>query len=83
MEQLMAMLEDPSGLPDAVIYQYYKNLLNRKIIINEEIGDSLLETAILPFMEMDSDGSTSYHKSKKQDLPSSFTLWQWPQAWVH
>lgn len=47
----------PKGLPDPVIYQYYKGLLNRKIIINEEIGDGLLETAILPFIEMDNDGS--------------------------
>ena len=47
----------PKGLPDPVIYQYYKGLINRKIIINEEIGDGLLETAILPFIEMDNDGS--------------------------
>lgn len=39
------------------MYQYYKNLLNRKIIINEQIGDGLLETAILPFMEMNEDGT--------------------------
>lgn len=39
------------------MYQYYKNLINRRIIINEQIGDALVETAILPYMEMDSDGS--------------------------
>ena len=47
----------PKGLPDPILYQYYRCLLKRKIIINEEIGDGLLETAIIPFMEMDNDGS--------------------------
>ena len=47
------------SLPDPVNYQYYKNLKNRKIIINEEIGDNLLETATLPFTEMDNDGTGS------------------------
>ena len=46
-----------SSLPDPVTYQYYKNLKNRKIIINEEIGDTLLETATLSFVEMDNDGT--------------------------
>lgn len=46
-----------SGLPNPVMYQYYKQLQKRKIIINEEIGDSLLETAVIPFMEMDNDGT--------------------------
>lgn len=45
------------SLPSPITYQYYKNLLNRKIIINEDISDTLLETAILPFMEMDNDGT--------------------------
>ena len=47
----------PKGLPDPILYQYYKKLKNRTIVINEQIGDGLLETAILPYMEMDSDGS--------------------------
>lgn len=47
----------PTGLPDYTMYQYYKNLKNRKIIINQVIADDLLELAILPFMEMDNDGS--------------------------
>lgn len=45
------------GLPDIVDYQYYKNLEKRRIIINEDIGDTLLETAILPLIDMDNDGS--------------------------
>lgn len=42
---------------DPVTYQYYKNLKNRAIIINDEIMDSILETAVLPLMEMDNDGT--------------------------
>lgn len=56
LDELLATLQ-PKGLPDPIIYQYYKNLLNRKIIINEQIGDGLLETAILPFIEMNEDGT--------------------------
>lgn len=51
---LSDLLGDTS-LPDPVTFQYYKNLSKRRIIINEEIGDDLLEMAILPLMEMDED----------------------------
>ena len=47
----------PTGLPDYTMYQYYKNLKSRRIIINQVIADDLLELAILPFIEMDNDGS--------------------------
>lgn len=56
LEELLAMLK-PKGLPDPIIYQYYNYLQNRKIIVNEQIGDPLLESAILPFIEMNEDGS--------------------------
>ena len=56
LDELLNELQ-PKGLPDPILYQYYKNLLNRKIVINEQIGDALLETAILPFIEMDNDGT--------------------------
>ena len=56
LETLVDALQ-PKSLPDPIMYQYYKNLLKRKIVINETIGDGLLETAILPFIEMDNDGS--------------------------
>ena len=56
LEDIAEVLK-PSGLPDPILYQYYKNLENRKIIINEQIGDGLMETAVLPFMEMDNDGT--------------------------
>ena len=57
LDKLLETALIPQGLPDPVMYQYYSGLTNRKIIINEAIGDSLLETAILPFMEMDNDGT--------------------------
>ena len=57
LEIQLSDLVGDSSLPDPVTYQYYKNLKNRKIIINEEIGDNLLETATLPFIEMDNDGT--------------------------
>ena len=57
LEIPLSDLVGDSSLPDPVTYQYYKQLKNRKIIINEEIGDNLLETATLPFIEMDNDGT--------------------------
>ena len=56
LSELVANLQ-PKGLPDFVLYQYWKNLLNRKIIINEEITKDLIESAVLPYIEMDNDGS--------------------------
>lgn len=46
-------------LPDPIAYQYYKQLQNRKIIINSEINDDLLEGVIIPFMDMDNDGTNN------------------------
>lgn len=45
------------GLPDVVDYQYYVNLQQRKIIVNEAICDTILESAVLPLIKMDNDGS--------------------------
>ena len=56
LDDLIVALQ-PKGLPDTILYQYYRNLCKRKIVINEQIGDGLLESAVLPFMEMDNDGS--------------------------
>jgi ATP-dependent Clp protease protease subunit len=39
------------------MYQYYRNLNERKIIINDEITSSLLEYVITPLIEMDNDGT--------------------------
>lgn len=57
IEVIEYMKLKPQGLPDYTLYQYYKNLEKRRIIINQVIADDLLELAILPFMEMDNDGS--------------------------
>lgn len=56
LDDLSAVLA-PKGLPDPILYRYYKELENRRIIINEPISDILLETAILPLIEMDTDGT--------------------------
>lgn len=48
---------DDTCLPNPVMFQYYKNLKNRKIIINDQIDSSLLETVIIPLLEMDNDGT--------------------------
>lgn len=56
VDEILGGISD-NALPSPVIYQYYKQLRDRRIIINEQIGDSLLETAVIPFMEMDNDGS--------------------------
>lgn len=45
------------SLPDPVLYQYYKNLNDRKIIINEQVTADIVEYAILPLLEMDNDGT--------------------------
>lgn len=56
LEEIVEALK-PTGLPDIVYYQYYKQLQSRKIIINEQISDSIIETAVLPLLDMDNDKS--------------------------
>lgn len=57
MELDLVTLLEEGNLPDPCIYQYYKNLNNRRIIINDQIDSTLLETVILPLIEMDNDGT--------------------------
>ena len=57
MELDLVTLLNDGTLPDPCIYQYYKNLNNRRIIINDQIDATLLETVILPLLEMDNDGT--------------------------
>ena len=45
------------NLPDPAMYQYYNQLQKRRIVINEELGDDLLELAVIPYIDMDNDGS--------------------------
>ena len=56
LEELIGGI-DGSCLPDPTLYTYYKFLTKRQIVINNEIGDDILEMATLPYMEMSSDGS--------------------------
>jgi ATP-dependent protease ClpP protease subunit len=54
INELIAQLQETS---DPVAYQYFKNLNKRTIIINETIDESIVETAVLPLLEMDNDGT--------------------------
>lgn len=50
------ILSSPTELTPAT-YQYYKNLKNRTIIINDQIDSDIVECAMLPLIEMDNDGT--------------------------
>lgn len=56
LEDIAAALK-PTGLPDIIMYQYYKNLEKRTIIINEQITANIVESVMLPLIEMDNDGT--------------------------
>lgn len=38
-------------------YQYYKGIKNRRIIINDQITSDIVESVMLPLIEMDNDGT--------------------------
>ena len=57
LELDLEKLLNGGNLPDPVTYQYYKNLKQRKIIINDAIGAEIVEMVILPLLEMDNDGT--------------------------
>lgn len=50
------LLANPTELSPAT-YQYYKNLKNRTIIINDQITADIVESAMIPLIEMDNDGT--------------------------
>lgn len=52
---LKEMMFGDDVFPSPAMYQYYKNMKNNTIVINSDIDDSILETAILPLMQMDAD----------------------------
>lgn len=55
-EILDELVAEPSNItPD--MYQYWKGLKERRIILNEGISSSVIETVILPLREMDGDGT--------------------------
>lgn len=53
---LEELLGHPTELSPAM-YQYYKGLQNRTIIINEQITPDIVENVMLPLTEMDNDGT--------------------------
>nr|DAN67920.1 MAG TPA: Protease subunit of ATP-dependent Clp protease [Caudoviricetes sp.] len=57
LEVPLAELDLDKTLPSPVMYQYYKNLKDRKIIINEQIGSDIVENVMIPLLEMDNDGT--------------------------
>lgn len=48
-----------SGLSPEM-YQYYKGLESNRIIINDEINESLVEYAVLPLLQMDEDENVKH-----------------------
>ena len=42
---------------DPTTYQYFKGLQERRIVFNDEVDDRIVESVMLPLMEMDNDGS--------------------------
>lgn len=57
LDELLEILGTSSCLPNAYDYQYYKGLTNRTILINDVIDDRLVESVMIPLLEMDNDGS--------------------------
>lgn len=51
------LIQQLSSSADPIMYQYFKNLKNRKIVINEDISEASIETVVLPLLEMDNDGT--------------------------
>lgn len=41
------------NFPSPITYQYYKKLKNNIIVFNDEVTEDIIETAVLPLMDMD------------------------------
>jgi len=54
INELIAQLSETS---DPIMYQYFKGIKNRTIIINDTISEATIECVCLPLMEMDNDGT--------------------------
>ena len=50
------LLANPTEMSPAT-YQCYKNLKNRTIIINDQISADIVESVMIPLLEMDNDGT--------------------------
>lgn len=51
LDKLMNDATDPAA------YQYFKGLQERRIVFNEDVDYNIVESVMLPLMEMDNDGS--------------------------
>ena len=56
LEELLESVSS-SVLPPVNTWQYYKQLQDRKIIINEEISENIIESVVIPLIDMDNDGT--------------------------
>lgn len=56
IDELAELLSAPHDL-SPVMYQYYKGLKERRIIINEQITQNIVETVMMPLLDMDNDGT--------------------------
>lgn len=51
---------DTGCLPSPYLYQYYKNLNNNCVVINDSITENIIEQACLPLMEMDKNENVKH-----------------------
>jgi len=51
------LISQLSQTADPIMYQYFKRLNDRTIVINDSISDTIIETVCLPLLEMDNDDS--------------------------
>lgn len=72
------LIQQLSESADPVMYQYFKNLKNRTIVINEDIAEASIETVVLPLIEMDNDGTgekiTIYLNTNGGDVSVGLTI---------
>ena len=72
------LIQQLSSSADPVMYQYFKNLKNRKLVINEDISEASIETIVLPLLEMDNDGTgekiTIYLNTNGGDVSVGLTI---------
>lgn len=57
LNDLIGDAMNSTSLPDPESYQYYSQMQKRRIVLNMDIDQALLEYAILPLIEMDNDGT--------------------------
>lgn len=72
------LIQQLSSSADPIMYQYFKNLKERKLVINEDISEASIETIVLPLLEMDNDGTgekiTIYLNTNGGDVSVGLTI---------